>query len=362
MIGFTMGSIGKGKMASIQKFRKKWKAFVRRKNITVIKTFLKKGDATKWAYHIEAQIETGTYKRVKEAERLADIRLSEILNIYYEKHLKIKSQDPLKEKNLIDLINRLLGKKYITDLTGSELARFRDKQIEEGKSPTTVKKYLGLISRAINRVKREHNIPITINPVSLIEKPQEPPPIERILTDEEWERLLKIARRKDYPEINGLEERRNIKPLYYMEQIIIVARETLCRRGELLRLKREDIDWISGTAHIRKTKNGVARTIGLSPLAIQILRELPDTPSGVFFPIKSKHSFNSFWRKVLRDAELKGIFTFHRLRHQGATDLSHAGWTIAEISAQGGWLSLSSLKRYTHIQPEHLANKFKERG
>ena len=234
--------------------------------------------------------------------------------------------------------------------------------MEKGKSPTTVKKYLALISRAINRVKSEHNIPIVVNPVQQIEKPQEPPPIERVLSDEEWERLLKIARRKDYPEINGLEERRNIKPLYYMEQIIIVARETLCRRGELLRLKREDIDWIQGTAHIRKTKNGVARTIGLSPLAIQILRELPDTPSGVFFPIKSKHSFNSFWRKVLRDAKLKGVFTFHRLRHEGATILSQSGWTIAEISAQGGWLSLSSLKRYTHIQAKHLANKFKERG
>ena len=146
-----------------------------------------------------------------------------------------------------------------------------------------------------------------------------------------------------------------------MEQIVIVARETLCRRGELLRLKREDIDWIQGTAHISKSKNGLPRTIGLSPLAIQILRALPETPSGVFFPIKSKHSFSSFWRKVLRDAKLKGVFTFHRLRHEGAMILSHAGWTIAEISAQGGWLSLSSLKRYTHIQAKHLANKFRER-
>ena len=349
-------------MAYIRKHKRKWQARVRKKNFNVSRSFWKKSDASKWALKVEAHIETGTYKRIKEAERVADIRICELLNIYYEKHLKIKSQDPLKEKYLIDLVCKLLGNAYITDLTGSELARFRDMQLEQGKSPTTVKKYLALISRAINRVKSEHNIPITINPVEQIEKPQEPPPLERVLSDEEWERLLKIARRKDYPEINGLEERRNIMPLYYMEQIIIVARETLCRRGELLRLKREDIDWIQGTAHIRKSKNGLSRTIGLSPLAIQMLRELPETPSGVFFPIKSKHSFNSFWRKVLRDAELKGVFTFHRLRHEGATILSQSGWTIAEISAQGGWLSLSSLKRYTHIQAKHLANKFRERG
>ena len=51
-----MGSIRKVEMASIQKFRTKWKAFVRKKKITVIKTFLKKSDARKWADKIEAQI------------------------------------------------------------------------------------------------------------------------------------------------------------------------------------------------------------------------------------------------------------------------------------------------------------------
>ena len=109
-------------MAHLHKHGKKWQAIVRKKKIVAIKSFWKKSDASKWAYHVEAQIETGTYKRVKDAERLADIRLSEILNIYYEKHIKVRSRDPLKEKSLIDLVTRLLGKKYITDLTGNELA------------------------------------------------------------------------------------------------------------------------------------------------------------------------------------------------------------------------------------------------
>ncbi len=56
-------------------------------------------------------------------------------------------------------------------------------------------------------------------------------------------------------------------------------------------------------------------------MAIQILRELPETPSGVFFPIKSKHSFNSFWRKVLRDAELKRGFHVSSVEARGGYDL-----------------------------------------
>ena len=48
-------------MASIQKFRKKWRAIVRKKKITVVKTFWKKSDARLWDDKIEAQIEVGLY-------------------------------------------------------------------------------------------------------------------------------------------------------------------------------------------------------------------------------------------------------------------------------------------------------------
>jgi integrase len=335
-------------MAHLRKHGKKWQAVVRRGNKLIYKSFWKKSDASAWAYKTEAQLETGTYQRVEQAEKLADIKLKEILNIYYEKYLVLKSKDHKKEKYLIDLLsNKPIGEKYITEITGSTLARFRDRELEDGKSPSTVKKYLQMFSRAINRTKAEHDIPIFTNPVSQIELPEEPAPIDRVLNDEEWDRLLEVAASK--------------KP-YFMKAIVIIARETLCRRGELLRLKKSDINWRLGTARINKTKNNTPREIGLSPLALQTLRELPDTPDGRFFPCKSVYSFNSYWRKVLRDAKLKGVFTFHRLRHQGATDLAESDWSIAELSAQGGWKSLSSLKRYTHIQPKHLANKMKQKG
>ena len=335
-------------MAHLRKHGKKWQAVVRRKNKLIYKSFWKKSDASAWAYKTEAQLETGTYQRVERAEKLADIKLKEILNIYYEKYLVLKSKDHKKEKYLIDLLsNKPIGEKYLTEVTGSTLARFRDRELEDGKSPSTVKKYLLMFSRAINRTKAEHDIPIINNPVQQIELPEEPPPVDRVLNDEEWDRLLEVAASK--------------KP-YFMKAIVILARETLCRRGELLRLKKQDINWRQGTAKIKLTKNNTPREIGLSPLALETLRQLPDTPDGRFFPCKSVYSFNSYWRKVLRDAKLKGVFTFHRLRHQGATDLAESDWSIAELSAQGGWKSLSSLKRYTHIQPKHLANKLKRKG
>ena len=100
-------------MASIQKFKKKkWRAVIRRNKIVATKVFLRKSDASKWAYHTEALIETGAYKRVQESERLADIRVSEILNIYYEKHIKIKSIEKIFKK-LINLLTIILKRDYI---------------------------------------------------------------------------------------------------------------------------------------------------------------------------------------------------------------------------------------------------------
>ena len=223
-------------MAHLRKHGKKWQAVVRRGNKLIYKSFWKKSDASAWAYKTEAQLETGTYQRVEQAEKLADIKLKEILNIYYEKYLVLKSKDHLKEKYLIDLLsNKPIGEKYITEITGSTLARFRDRELEDGKSPSTVKKYLQMFSRAINRTKAEHDIPIISNPVQQIELPEEPPPVDRVLNDEEWDKLLEVASKK--------------KP-YFMKAIVIIARETLCRRGELLRLKKSDINWRLGTARI----------------------------------------------------------------------------------------------------------------
>ena len=72
-------------MAHIRKHRRKWQAIVKRKKIRVQKYFLRKLDSNKWAYKIEAQIESGTYLTLKKQERLNEIKLSELLNFMKDK-------------------------------------------------------------------------------------------------------------------------------------------------------------------------------------------------------------------------------------------------------------------------------------
>jgi hypothetical protein len=77
-------------MAYIRKHRKKWQALVRKKNKTVVKSFWKKSDASKWAYKTEVQIETGAYRKVAQVEKLIDINLKEDFNNFNNQYGSIE--------------------------------------------------------------------------------------------------------------------------------------------------------------------------------------------------------------------------------------------------------------------------------
>jgi integrase len=143
-----------------------------------------------------------------------------------------------------------------------------------------------------------------------------------------------------------------------LRSIVEVAYYTLCRRGELIRLNYNDVDWTNSTVIIRETKNGIPRKIGLAPRVIEILKSLPRSISGNFFNVKSISSFEKSFGSAVKKAGLKD-FRFHDLRHCGATHLIESGWSTMELMQQGGWSSQQMAKRYSNISPVHLANKMK---
>ena len=327
-------------MATIRKMGKKWQAVIRIKKRQLSKSFEKKSDAVKWSAKVEYEIEQGVFNN---SDRLNSLKVSELLWLYYE---KTKHQTKWSERLKYEILNLCkfpITKLFMSELTTLRVAEFRDDRLLHGKSPSTVKKYLSLLSRAINKAKREFDLPILYNPVALVEKPKEPIGRSRILTNHELEVLLNYAS-KSY--------------LYYLKDIIVVAIDTLCRQGELLRLQRTDVDFTKATIYIREAKNGHPRKIGASPRVLSVLRSLPTTVDGRFFPVKSRSSFASAFKKAVKSSGVID-FTFHDLRHMGASILAEKGWSAVEISAQGGWRDVRMLSRYTHIQGEYLAKKLK---
>ena len=309
----------------------------------VTQTFVSKSDASLWGHKIEADLINGTYQN---NDKLVQMTLKDLLQLYLEKAMH-KSKRPQILKYDVEMLRRFpMARTSLAALSAVKLANFRDDRLKAGKSTSTVRSYLKLISRAITIGQRELGIPLQTNPVSLIEKPKQAAPRDRTLSIVELQKLLDACHED--------------KKFHFLAAFVEVAFLTLCRRGELLNLKWTDIDWINSTAHIVETKIDKPRTIGLAPRVLQILKALPRTVDGIFFPVRSISSFEKSFRAGRKRAGIKD-FRIHDLRHSGSRYLiEEKNFNTMELMEQGGWTSAAMAKRYANISPKHLAAKLKK--
>lgn len=141
------------------------------------------------------------------------------------------------------------------------------------------------------------------------------------------------------------------------------------RLGELLALRRSDVDLTAGVLHVRRavtrtkdgplvkdTKTGHARTVVLPPDALEALRAylagtaaLPSAP--LFFhpngrPLTREH-VRSAWDAARTRAGLPQ-YHWHDLRHAGLTWYAQGGATLREIMQRGGHKTSSAALIYQH--------------
>ena len=333
-------------MATMRKRNNKWFVEVKMKGVRRGKSFTKKQLASNWANKVEAEIVNGTYENNNE---LVKMSVKELMELYYD-HKKSQTEHASRLKDEVNKISRYpIGSIRLGYLNGKHVASFRDQLLAEGLAKSTTRKYMALLQRALDIGRKELGIPISHNPVMLVSKPREDDSRDRILEEDEWERLLEAC---------------DNSSVHFLKVLVLLARETMCRRSELLRITRYDINFDKGTLHLPKTKNGSPRTIGLSPRAMELLKALPVRVDGSYFksPFKSMDNLGNLISKAFSRAVKKaGIknFRLHDVRHMSASDRAMQGWTVSELSAQGGWKSLSQLKRYTQIKGEHLAQKMR---
>ena len=325
----------------VRKMRKKWQCLVRLKGVAISQSFYAKSDASRWGKEKEVEILNGTYfKDLK----LTQMRLKDLLQLYLEKALH-KSRRPKILKYEVEMLRRTpLARNTLQMLSPTKIAEFRDDRLKAGKSRSTVRSYLKLLSRAITIGRKELAIPLTHNPFELVEKPKPNAARERTLEEHELKKLFKACG--------------SCCLFHFLGAFAEVAYLTLCRRGELLRLKRNDVDFINRVAVLQETKADKPRTIALSPRVVELLKSLPRTVDGIFFPVRSISAFEKAFARAVKRAGIED-FHMHDLRHCGAQHLiEDEGWSTIELMQQGGWTSGSMAKRYANISPKHLAKKF----
>lgn len=263
-------------------------------------------------------------------------------------------------------ITTMLVEKYIRDRLNTQTVRVESvlddgMKIYRRRSPTTVHKEIVLLSAIFNMAMQERVA--TENPCNFIRKAVRkkiPARIkrERYLTLEEEQRLFS----------EGLTGRRE-----HLREITLLALLTGMRRGELLRLKWEHINFgetllvftVTGGKHevrpgwllIEQSKNGKPRLIPMSKKVKSLLESLNDDATNTEYVFRSirtglkiteiKRGFTS----ACTGAEIDNL-TFHDLRHTWSTRAADCGVIHAVRRDILGHSSVTMTDDYTQSTPE----------
>ena len=325
-------------MASIRFRSNTWQVRVSRKGEqSLVKTFQSKEDAERWARSVEVEWDRGTYTNLHQAQKTT---FGELIERYLREVTPLMRGAGADTIRLKAIMRRPIAKENMATLTSAKIAKYRDQRLQEIK-PSTVVRELAYFSSIINHARKEWGLN-TPNPVLGIRKPAQPQGRNRVLSYDEERILLEAC----IPKAN-----RNI----YTRPFVILAIETAMRRGEILSLRWEDINYQTRTAYLALTKNGESRRVPLSTRAIETLQSLPRSIDGRVLPINFAALETNF--KRARDRAGLVDLRIHDLRHTAATRLSEKLPNLLELSAVTGHKSLAMLKRYYHPNAEQLAMK-----
>ena len=133
---------------------------------------------------------------------------------------------------------------------------------------------------------------------------------------------------------------------------------TGCRSGEILRLRREDVQ--QGRLSLPRTKTG-PRTVVLSSDAQKVLkaRRRRRTSDYVFpspsNPDQPRGSITSAWATIKEKAALPDTLRLHDLRHIYASHAVLAGESLYMTGKLLGHRATQSTERYAHLDGKALA-------
>lgn len=278
---------------------------------------------------------------------MINIKLKDAFEQYKNK-VSILKKGYEQEKYRIEQICRsFLGEKIVRQVTSVDIATYRDQRLEEVNprtkkklSTSTVRLEMSLISNFYDICRIEWGY-ADQNPVANVRKPKSPPGRDRRLTAREERLILRHCHGHSNPELYS---------------IVVLALETACRQGEILKLRWEHVNLRNRIAHLPETKNGTKRDIPLSIKARDALIRLGVKSKGQIFGYTSA-GLKSTWRYMLNTLEIEDLH-FHDLRHEAVSRLMELGTLdVMEVAAISGHKSLAMLKRYTHLKAQKLVRK-----
>ena len=324
-------------MAYMRKIKsKKWLVEIRKKGHPHInKTFLYIEDARKWAKEIESQMDRNVFEDYSVASGTS---LKDILIKYRDEKTAAKKGAREETSTINFLIRNKISIQSLMKLRSHHIYKLM-KELGETRAPATVKKYIVIICHAWRVAKKEWGINLPVeNPCDMVTLPKFNNHRTRILSQSEYIKLLDTCAESS---------------LNLLKDIVVFAYSTGARQGEILKLKREHINFEKKQITFFDTKNGEDRTVPISDDVIKLLKSYRFGP--YVFNILARRLRKHF-SIACKKADITD-FRFHDLRACFCTKALLSGMSIAEVSSLSGHKDWGQLKRYTRIKPEDLADK-----
>ena len=327
---------------------KRIKAMVRRKNSKpATQTFSSRREAEAWALQVEGAIVARQQSPHVEAMRHTAAEAIERYLEFLPQERRRRAKDVVAQ---LSFWKRQIGHQKLSAISPFEICRIRD-ELARGKTvqnkprqPATVNRYLSALGPVFTAAVKDWGW-MPESPMSRVRKLKEPRGRLEYLTQEQRDELLSHCGER-------------------LRLIVLLALCTGMRRGELVGLRRTDVDLPQRRIVLQHTKNGDRRSIPITPTLFDILSEhvAKLAPDELLFPSPKKGyerqpwDFTQAWNTAVKAAKLKHGFRFHDLRHSCATYLAMNGATTSEIAEVLGHKTLQMVKRYAHLSPSHVAS------
>jgi site-specific recombinase XerD len=205
------------------------------------------------------------------------------------------------------------------------------------------------------------------NPLDAVNEPDEVEKEPEHLRPEELDKLIKALD----AHVENTEDAVGRSPeLQWLRDMILVGVTTGLRRGALLNLHWDDIDFDRKLLHVRhrdgfQTKGKKEQTIPLRGRGLSVLRERfnrrGEPAEGIVFtdqegdPIRPNRVSRRF-SDMVEAAGLDSDLCFHSLRHTFGTWLTSEGAPIKFVQELMGHSTIAVTQRYAHVGSDPLAD------
>lgn len=321
-------------MANVTKTKSgKWRFQVTVNYKSTVKTFATKAEGYLWEEELKAGKDNKT----------PSMTFGQLLKKYAE-NVSVKKKGVRWELIRIEKFQHdKIASIKIADLTKATFADWRDRRLKEVSALSVLREW-ALLSHCLQVAVNEWEY-LKENPMKGVKKPQGEPARDRLITQDEIERLCFALNYSNNAILTTLTSR--------VGAAFMFAIETAFRAQEICNLKWADINGRVAKINDSKTYTGI-RDVPLSKAALAIIEQLKGVDKERVFKI-STSQLDSLFRKGKKLALVEDLH-FHDTRHLAITRLA-SKLEVLELARVVGHKDLKMLLIYYNKAASDLVSK-----